>query len=394
MAGFQLQMTWQTSLLLKKRKNDPPLGFKNLGNTCYLNAVLQCLTYTPPLANFCLRIQHSENCKFLAHQDKKSDCPFCLLEKRIVRSLSIDSTLDTPGKIIGGLKVFAEHFRLGRQEDANEFLRYVIDACHTTCLRLKKLQQQRRKYVSNGGGDGFNGSTVVKEIFGGALQSQVKCLACGNESNKRLEGIFDGNIDKSIAFEEVLVLSSFMCKTSQVPATSNKGAGPSMLEGRSGYGSTMQYSPKFTSGDYPATTQKYGQKGEKMLTDYPSGREIDSHMLKEQVHILGEICKMSHLFGLLTPLLLVINISISTMPRTAPCPVIKVEKIPLTFQSEEHYFRSFVYPFLEETRKELDSSMKMMYKATFSKIYSFKKAKGKEKTMYDVTFGNWRNTER
>ncbi|CAI9296885.1 unnamed protein product [Lactuca saligna] len=89
---------------------------------------------------------------------------------------------------------------------------------------------------------------------------------------------------------------------------------------------TMQDSPKFTSGDYPVASQKYGQKGEKMLTDYPSGREIDSHMLKEQVHILGEICKTSHLFGLLIPLLLVINIrcSINTTPRTAPCPVIKV----------------------------------------------------------------------
>ncbi|CAI9274570.1 unnamed protein product [Lactuca saligna] len=140
-------MTWQTSLLLKKRKNGPPLGFKNLGNTYYLNAVIQCLTYTPPLANFYLRLQHSKNGEFLAQQDKKSDCPFCLLEKRIVRSLSIDSTLDTPGKIIGGLKVFAEHFRLGRQEDAHEFLRYIIDACHITCLLLKKLQQQRRKYV-------------------------------------------------------------------------------------------------------------------------------------------------------------------------------------------------------------------------------------------------------
>ncbi|KAI3765861.1 hypothetical protein L2E82_15907 [Cichorium intybus] len=88
----------------------------------------------------------------------------------IVRSLRIESTLDTPAKIIGSLKIFAYHFRLGRQEDAHEFLRYVIDACHTTCLRLKKLQQQRRKYVSNGGGHTFNGSTVVKEIFGGALQ--------------------------------------------------------------------------------------------------------------------------------------------------------------------------------------------------------------------------------
>ncbi|XP_023769533.1 uncharacterized protein LOC111918090 isoform X2 [Lactuca sativa] len=72
----------------------------------------------------------------------------------------------------------------------------------------------------------------------------------------------------------------------------------------------------------------------------------------------------------------------------------QLEKIPLTFQSEEHYFRSFVYPLLEETRTELASSMKMMYKAPFSEISSFKKAKGKEKTMYDVTVATWRNSER
>nr|KAJ0190849.1 hypothetical protein LSAT_V11C800452060 [Lactuca sativa] len=108
MAGFQLQMTWQMSLLLKKRMNGPPLGFKNIGNTCYLIVVLQFLTYTLPLANFCLRLQHSEKCEFLAQRDKKNDCPFCLLEKRIVRSHSIDSSLDTPDKIIEGLKVFPE----------------------------------------------------------------------------------------------------------------------------------------------------------------------------------------------------------------------------------------------------------------------------------------------
>lgn len=33
---------------------------------------------------------------------------------------------------------------------------------------------------------------------------------------QRFEGILGGKIDKAVAFEEVLVLSSFMCKASQV----------------------------------------------------------------------------------------------------------------------------------------------------------------------------------
>ncbi|KAI3778679.1 hypothetical protein L2E82_08062 [Cichorium intybus] len=72
----------------------------------------------------------------------------------------------------------------------------------------------------------------------------------------------------------------------------------------------------------------------------------------------------------------------------------QMEKIPLTFRSEEHYFRSFVYPLLEETRMELASSMEMMYRAPFAEISSVRKAKGKEKMMYDVTVGTWRNSER
>ena len=38
--------------------------------------------------------------------------------------------------------------------------------------------------------------------------------------------------------------------------------------------------------------------------------------------------------------------------------------------------------------------MKMMYRAPFAEISSLRNAKGKEKMMYDVTVGDWRNSER
>ena len=45
-------------------------GLVNMGNTCFLNSTLQCLTYTPPLANYLLTGQHTQKCKFvIIHND-------------------------------------------------------------------------------------------------------------------------------------------------------------------------------------------------------------------------------------------------------------------------------------------------------------------------------------
>eukprot|EP00850_Spirogloea_muscicola_P026212 SM006095S19559 [mRNA] locus=s6095:214:712:+ [translate_table: standard] len=40
----------------------PPCGLANAGNSCFANAVLQCLTYTRPLAAYLLRGDHGRRC--------------------------------------------------------------------------------------------------------------------------------------------------------------------------------------------------------------------------------------------------------------------------------------------------------------------------------------------
>ncbi|KAJ4710310.1 p-loop nucleoside triphosphate hydrolase superfamily protein [Melia azedarach] len=69
----------------------------------------------------------------------------------------------------------------------------------------------------------------------------------------------------------------------------------------------------------------------------------------------------------------------------------KVEKIPLSFQSVEQYFGSFIFPLLEETRAQLFSGMETISRAPFAEVVAFGESKPYGTKLYDVQVDNWKN---
>ncbi|XP_068161181.1 ubiquitin carboxyl-terminal hydrolase 42 isoform X2 [Antennarius striatus] len=147
-------------------------GLQNMGNTCFLNSALQCLTYTPPFANYMLTREHSKTCH------EPGFCMMCTMQNHIIQVFANSGNVIKPIGVLNELKRIGKHFRYGSQEDAHEFLRYTVDAMQKSCLPGTKLDRQTQA------------TTFIHQVFGGHLRSRVKCLNC-----KAVSDTFDPFLD-------------------------------------------------------------------------------------------------------------------------------------------------------------------------------------------------------
>ena len=137
-------------------------GLVNLGNTCYLNSVLQCLTYTPVFSQMLLSDQ-----RLSRSTPNGGFCAIQLIRDHISKMFAKKGA-QQPRKIVMNLRRFAKHFRMGRQEDSHEFLRHFLDGMQRSCLRSMRIKEHSDEAST----------TLIHRVFGGRLRSRVACGKC------------------------------------------------------------------------------------------------------------------------------------------------------------------------------------------------------------------------
>ncbi|XWS14924.1 hypothetical protein CRYUN_Cryun35bG0050500 [Craigia yunnanensis] len=145
-----------------------PCGLVNCGNSCYANAVLQCLTFTRPLTAYFLQGLHSKACS------KKEWCFTCEFENLILKAKDGKSPLSPIG-ILSQLQNIGSQLANGKEEDAHEFLRYAIDAMQSVCLTEAGVDSL---------GCSEEETTLIGLTFGGYLRSKIKCMNCQGKSER------------------------------------------------------------------------------------------------------------------------------------------------------------------------------------------------------------------
>ncbi|KAF7206804.1 ubiquitin carboxyl-terminal hydrolase 2 [Nothobranchius furzeri] len=191
-------------LIINPAKHKSPqglVGLKNLGNTCFMNSILQCLSNTCELRDYCLRnfyrLDLSSSCRTSSGLMEE----FAKLTQTLWTSLSKEAI--SPSDFKNQIQRFAPKFVGSSQQDAQEFLRFLLDGLHNEVNRVsirpkvsvedfdppsddEKSRRMWNMYLER------ENSKVV-DLFVGQLKSSLTCTVCGFRST-----VFDPFWDLSI----------------------------------------------------------------------------------------------------------------------------------------------------------------------------------------------------
>ncbi|KAI8090382.1 hypothetical protein BDF21DRAFT_436817 [Thamnidium elegans] len=168
-------------------------GLKNLGNTCFMNSIIQCLSGTIPFARYFLSGSYKKH----INKENHLGTGGVVAEEftTLLRTMwGAHYNFISPALFREALIKFAPQFKGSEQHDSQEFLNFLLDGLHEDCNLVKKkpvcsdeTEEEEawfeqlpdwkasaiawEKYL-------LRNSSVVVSLFQGQYKSQLRCLTC------------------------------------------------------------------------------------------------------------------------------------------------------------------------------------------------------------------------
>lgn len=211
------------------------VGLRNVGNTCFMNTGLQCLSHIEPLAAYFVSGRYLKDVNRTSTKGYGGEMAdtFAELQRLLwqksppdstelpdgisdfltgLRALFWESEQQSSGPPEGGvafarslrtkLSRFAPYLFEGHQEDVQEFLAFCLDALHEDLNRVRgkpppftEQQEKQDAELSARNGDEFaaalawmryleRGKSYLVDLLQGQLRSSLTCLRCGHCSQR------------------------------------------------------------------------------------------------------------------------------------------------------------------------------------------------------------------
>ncbi|XP_072273184.1 ubiquitin carboxyl-terminal hydrolase 32 isoform X1 [Pyxicephalus adspersus] len=166
-------------------------GLSNLGNTCFMNSSIQCVSNTQPLTKYFISGRHLYELNRTNPIGMKGHMAKCYGD--LVQELWSGTQKNVaPLKLRWTIAKYAPRFNGFQQQDSQELLAFLLDGLHEDLNRVHD-----KPYVELKDSDGRpdwevaaeawdnhlrRNRSIVVDLFHGQLRSQVKCKTCGHVS--------------------------------------------------------------------------------------------------------------------------------------------------------------------------------------------------------------------